>query len=341
MKWRSHGANPDKMYQQAGIEMPESVLDFSTNTNVVKTDMNLSLDVEALISEYPDDESVDIRRRLAYIHDLVPENFLVVNGTNSAIYMIASIYGNLAILQPTYSEYEKAALVHGKKVINISSMNELPEDTGLLVICNPNNPTGRYFQKEELEKIVKECAGKDIDVMIDEAYVDFLKCRHNQLYPGLLDNVFILRSLTKIYHLSGIRLGYVISGIDKIKALKELQPTWSVNSIAQAVGIRYLQDDSIKPAVREYYTEETRRLTDAVRDIGYRLIPSEVHYFLMEVDDDEKLICFMLKKGIVIRHTRNFPGLDGAYVRICTREKESNDLLIEALREYKETVWGR
>jgi threonine-phosphate decarboxylase len=137
--------------------------------------------------------------------------------------------------------------------------------------------------------------------------------------------------MTKIYNLAGIRLGYVLADKDKIIEIKKRQPTWSVNAVAQKLGACFLRDDGFLNETKDYYKAETARLKDAIASMGYKVMPSDTHYFLMETDDDEALIRYMLNQGIVLRHTRNFAGLDGRYVRICTREREANDRLVAAL----------
>ena len=171
---------------------------------------------------------------------------------------------------------------------------------------------------------------------IDEAYIDFVINGHERFDFKAHKNVYILRSMTKIYHLAGVRLGYVLADTGRIARLKKRKPTWSVNAVAQALGGQFLKNDDFLNNTRSYYKNETARLKEALQSLGFELIPSDTHYFLMAAEDDEKLIRHMLERGIVLRHTRNFNGLDGRYVRICTREREANDRLIEALGQYKE-----
>ena len=337
MKWRAHGANPEKLYRQFGIKMPEHVLDFSTNTNVVKPEAELIRDFEKLITDYPDDESIEFREKISEKLRVDCGNILITNGSNEAIYILVSMYEKIAIMQPTYCEYKRACLAYGKKAYDIFSPEELRQRTDLLIMCNPNNPTGKYIDAETVEKIAEKCALQGTDVVIDEAYMDFVHGVHEHINLSKHKNVYFLRSMTKIYRMAGIRLGYVIAGREKIKKLKRRQPTWSVNALAQAYGIHCLNDCGFLQRTSAYYKTETARLKAAVTSLGFVILPSDTHYFLMETADDEKLIRFMLKKGVVLRHTRDFPGLDGHYVRVCTRRKEENERLTEALKQYKES----
>lgn len=331
MKWRSHGANPEKLYEQFNIELPKEIIDFSTNTNVI--DMDYSIDLKDIISNYPCDESRELKSVISKKMNIESDQILVTNGSNEAIYMIASLYNNASILQPTYSEYERALIAANKEFSYIKSIHD-EIDSELLIICNPNNPTGTYIEKEELEKLALICKKNNTDILIDEAYVDFLE-NHKIIDINNYDNVYILRSLTKTYHLSGIRLGFVISSKDKILNLKRKQPTWSVNGLAQKLGVDSLENSEFLKKTIDYYSKETKRVVNALKELGYHILPSRVHYFLLEINNDEDLIRYLLKKGVIVRHTRNFPYLDGKYVRICVREKHQNDILISLLREYR------
>ncbi len=336
MKWRLHGANPEKLYEQFGIKMPDKVIDYSDNGNAIKQDKQLNINYEAYFDEYPDDETTALRKLISERENLPVENILFANGTNELIYILASFYQNktVAILHPTYSEYEKALKAYNVNVEYLFDFKEITENHRALLICNPNNPTGRYFNNEIMMDLVKKLNQMNIDLIVDEAYIDFMKEKHQTLDVNKFTNIYILRSLTKFFHLSGLRIGYVLSSRDNIEKIKTRQPTWSVNSIAQVVSLAYLNDFSFIEKTKNFYESERNRIFSELRYLGFEVLDSVVNFFVMKVSDDEDLIRFLLTKGIVIRHTRNFPGLDGNYVRITIKSKEENDYLITSLKEY-------
>ncbi|QVK17471.1 threonine-phosphate decarboxylase [Mycoplasmatota bacterium] len=336
MKWRMHGANPEKLYQQFGITMPKKVIDFSDNGNAIKQDKVLNINYEAYFDQYPDDEVIELRRLISERENIPIENILFSNGTNELIYILASFYQNktVAILHPTYSEYEKALKVNNVNVDYIYNFEEVKEKHVALFVCNPNNPTGRYFNYDTMTKLAKKLEAKNIDLIIDEAYIDFMKKKHQTLDIKQFNYVYILRSLTKFYHLSGLRIGYVLSHRDNIEEIKNRQPTWSVNSIAQVVSLAYLNDFDFIEKTKEYYEKERNRLFKQLKELGYEVFDSVVNFFVMKIEDDEELIRFLLTKGIVIRHTRNFPSLNGKYVRITIKSIEEDNILIDALKAY-------
>jgi len=339
MKWRMHGANPEKLYLQFGIPMPKDVIDFSDNGNAIKQDSALNLNYEAYFDQYPDDEANELRQLIAKRENLSVDHILFSNGTNELIYILASYYQGkkVAILHPTYSEYEKALKAYHVNIEYIFDFSEVKKEHAALIVCNPNNPTGRYFDNEIMVNLCNQLALLDIDLIIDEAYIDFMSSPHQTLNIKSFKHVYILRSLTKFYHLSGLRIGYVLSHEENIEKLKNRQPTWSVNSIAQIVSLSYLNDLEFIQKTKTYYEKERARLFQKLTELGFEVEPSFVNFFVMKVKDDESLIKFLLTKGIVIRHTRNFPGLEGKYVRITIKSIQEDNLLIDALRIYVNT----
>ncbi|MCL2009949.1 MAG: aminotransferase class I/II-fold pyridoxal phosphate-dependent enzyme [Synergistaceae bacterium] len=261
------------------------------------------------------------------------ENVLFVNGSNEAIYLAASFLGgkNAAVLQPAYGEYLRALSAYGAKTRNIFSVNDVNEfkDCDALFLCNPRNPTGEYIDAAELEPLF--AAAPDTLFIVDEAYADFLIPRAGE--RGKIDylrhkNAVILRSLTKIFHLCGIRLGYVLACRERIEQLKSRRPAWSVNALAQAAGAAFMRDEAFVERTREFYAAETPRFMASLRDSGFTVRPTRTNFFLIETADDSKLIRSLLERGIATRHTRNFPGLDGRYIRVATRMPEENDYFV-------------
>lgn len=330
MQLRLHGANPEKLYKQFGIKMPSKVIDFSTNTNVLDFDIDWNLDIKNLIQEYPDDECVLLCDLLAKNNNVSKDNILISNGSNELIYIICSylVGKKVAILSPSYSEYTKALEAYGIEYDQVSNIAEL-EKYDACFICNPNNPTGTYVENDVIEKLLS----KDVLVILDEAYRDFLLEEKAPINVAQYENLLILRSLTKTYHLSGIRVGYLIASASNVVKMKKRQPTWSVNSIAQVLAQRYLENENYIVQIKQFYKSETPRVIESLRKIGMDIKPTMANFYLLSVKDDIALIKKLLEYGIVVRHTRNFKGLDGEFVRISVKSQPDNDYLISILKE--------
>ena len=319
-----HGANPEKLYAALNIARPERIIDFSTNTNIISWP-KINLDIEKLASSYPDYECSSLVKIISERENISPSRILFTNGINEAIYLLANLLSaqilNTGILQPCYSEYMRAF----SQAQSVFDLNEAGRFKNFIIV-NPNNPTGIYINNLS-ELIINH---PDTRFIIDEAYIDFLINASRERLCNF-DNVIILRSLTKIFHLSGVRIGYVIANESIIESLRRLQPTWSVNSVAQELALHFLNDFDFYNRTQEFYRSEAPGFMQALRDSGFEIMKSSVHYFLLRVRDDYELIKFLLSRGLVVRHTRNFAGLDGKYIRVATRKHDENKILQEAL----------
>lgn len=329
---RPHGANPEKLYAAMGLPMPERIVDFSVNTNVLPPPVMPEIDLIRCLSEYPDDDALALRTLVAEREGRSLDEVLFTNGSNEALYLLASLFvgTTAAVLQPAYGEYRRALEAFGVPTADIFDLRDV-EGKALVFVCNPCNPTGSCIPFGELEARAR--ANPRTLFAVDQAYSDFLLPDGEEASPdfGALPNILLLRSLTKLYHLCGARIGYVLASRSWVERLKGRQPTWSVNAIAQETALSLMKDGSYARRTRAFYSAETPRFMEAVARSGFRVRPSRVHFFLIEVDDDVRVIRGLLERGLVVRHTRNFPGLDGSCIRVATRMPEENDLLVQAL----------
>ena len=331
---RAHGANPEKLYAAMGLSLPKRVVDFSTNANALPCPPIPAIDLPRCLSEYPDDEALALRTLVAEREGCSLDAVLFTNGSNEALYLLASFFSgrSAAVLQPAYGEYRRALEAFGAPTIDLFSLRDVVGGAfDLVFICNPCNPTGTYIPFEELERLARE--NPRTVFAIDQAYLDFLlpDAERVSLELRSLPNLLLLRSLTKLYHLCGARLGYVLASPEWIARLGNRQPTWSVNAVAQGAALSLMKDESYARRTRAFYAAETPRFMESLARSGCRVRPSRVHFFLIEVEDDARVIRGLLEQGLVVRHTRNFPGLDGSCIRVATRLPDENDLLVQAL----------
>ena len=317
-----HGANPENLYRAFNMPIPASILDFSTNTNILSWP-DISLDIERLASSYPDPECTALREIISARENVPMSRILFVNGINQAIFLLAGLFDDdTAILQPCYTEYLRA-FTNARSIFTLNDAGKF----GHVVICNPNNPTGRFIP--DLSQVI--AGNPRTTFIIDEAYIDFLT-HYEPERLCYFPNAVILRSLTKIFHLSGARIGYVIADENIIDALKSHMPSWSVNAFAQELALRFLGDGKFLARTLEFYRVNTPIFMAGLREAGFDVVDSDVHYFLIRTNDDIETIRRLLTKGIVVRHTRNFAGLEGKYIRVATRRTEENNMLISAMK---------
>ena len=325
-----HGANPENLYRAFNINPPEKILDFSVNTNIFSDLIavpDFNLDIKNLVSNYPDPNCKKLREKISEHEKISTKKILFTNGINEAVFLLANLFRDkhAGIFQPCYSEYSRA-FINVKNIFDVSKAGKFE----VFIIVNPNNPTGIFIKN--LSSLIKKFP--ETIFIIDEAYIDFLIYDEPERLLNF-ENVILLRSLTKFFHLSGARIGYVISNEKIIEALKNFQPSWSVNAVAQELALRFLSDKNFYESSRNFYKINTPKFMKKLKDSGFEVLDSSVNFFLIKIKNDIEIIKFLLKSGIVVRHTRNFLGLDGKYIRAATREPEENNFFIEKLIQAK------
>ncbi|ARI78560.1 threonine-phosphate decarboxylase CobD [Halobacillus mangrovi] len=356
MNWPSHGANPIKLYKEMSAEQPASVVDFSVNTNPLGSPDGLRSHLEKSLEKihnYPDPDSERLHQRLAKQHEVTQNQVLVGNGASEMIYLLAQLWQGqrVGIVQPTFSEYQKACDAYGCKIypimleeehqfdLNPSNYRPFLDLIDVLFLCHPNNPTGAVYKPHILQDLIRQCKEKEVVVVIDEAFYDFVA--DVPFYsPHVIENsnVILLRSLTKMFAIPGLRLGYAVGEPSLIKRMKMYQPTWSVNSFAEEAGLYCLGKSRFQQQTAEAISVEKRSLFTKLKELGYRPITTQTNYFLMKDpfhEDTKAMIGFLLRRGVIVRHTYNFLSLEGRFVRVAIKRREENERLLSALQRWR------
>lgn len=295
-----------------------------------------------IVSHYPEPDAQSLERMLAE-HLGIPENsVMVTNGANEAIYLIAQLYQGWAsiIPQPTFNEYEDAcrAFNHLISYDTADDLELLPQDR-IYWICNPNNPTGNVLLKSLMDHIIRQHP-RYLHV-VDQSYADYTLCP--MLEPHEMTdcyNLLLVHSLSKKYCIPGLRLGYIVSSPIIIDRLRDIRQPWTVNAMAIEAG-KYLIENDINmiPNLTEYLAE-AKRLHSRLSELdGLMLMKSDTNFMLVNIDigNTQELKQWLIDNyGILIRDASNFRGLDNHCFRVTAQRPEENDLLVEALAEYRE-----
>ena len=255
--------------------------------------------------------------------------------------MIAQLYKGWAsvIPQPTFSEYADACKAYNHLISydNTDELNILPEDR-LYWICNPNNPTGNVLLKPLVNRIIRQ--NPRYLYVIDQSYADYTL--QPMLEPKEMTdcyNVMLIHSLSKKYCIPGLRLGYMFSSPIIIERLRRIRQPWTVNSLAIEAGKYLLRNDPrMIPDLKEYLTEAQRLYHQLSEIEGLMVMDTATNFMLANMDfgDTTELKKWLIDNyGILIRDASNFRGLDNHCFRVTARRPEENDLLIEAIRQYK------
>ena len=337
------GQNPIEL-SEYGID-PSNLIDFSVNSNPfgpAPSVIERILKVD--ISKYPDPQAYLLTSSLAKLCQVDKDQVLVGNGSSELIWLVARAYlkpgDQVVILEPTFSEYRHAAETLGAVVNEVralapdfepplEALHDLIKQTNpkLVFICNPNNPTGFLLSPVEIARISEVC-GTDSLLIVDEAYQSFLHGEH--FSTPVHENTLLIRSMTKDFALAGLRLGYAVGRAELITKLRALQPTWSVNSIAQEAGLAAIEDLPYYKHCFEQLHSLKEAFFNSLRSIGVTINKSSTHYGVFATKNTARSVRQnLLRQGIQVRDCSSF-GLPH-HVRVSTQLDVHNQVLLEAL----------
>ena len=303
------------------------------------------------IGNYPEPEPYTLEARIASRCQLPSGAVCVTNGATEAIYLIAQTFRgtNTAILQPTFSEYADACRMHGHRVSSLYQLPKeqdgyrLPDDVRMLWLCNPNNPTGTGIAPELLERILCLAAEKHIFVLLDECFCDMAETEPGirSMLPCLeqYPHVLVLKSLTKLYAIPGLRLGYgLCADTELVEKIRQTGQPWPVNTLAEEAGIAALHAEEYREKSLSFLRDERWRLYDELGKLGFRVWKPSANFVFFRAegcpDLDERLIPY----GILLRHCDNYVGLGVDDYRAAVRLPEENAYLLRCLRQVMEEV---
>jgi histidinol-phosphate aminotransferase len=342
-----HGGVRPSELRALGVR-PEEVIDFSASVSPLGASPTVR---EALArldpSAYPDPDCTDLREALATRDGVSSEQILVGNGSVELIHLLAQAYLRLgdeaAVLVPAFGEYAAACRQRTERVREVQADERerfrwrLPEamaaaaHTRLVFLGNPNNPSGVYLDRREVEAVVH--AGPAL-LAVDEAYRSFVEAPWESRDLIETGRVVLLRSLTKDYGLAGLRLGYCIGPPDLIGRLRARQVSWSVNAAAQAAGLAALADHEHLGRVRTVVREAKTYLCAALADLGLPVMEGAANFVLVKTGGAAEVRLQLLQRGMLVRDCASF-GLP-AYIRIGMRTRPECARLVVALAEVLE-----
>ena len=290
------------------------------------------------IHSYPEPAAESLMQTLADQLCIDSKSLLVTNGATEAIYLIAQAFENArtGVLIPTFSEYEDACVINNHHLSFYQSLDDIPADLELMWICNPNNPTGTIFEKEQLTKIIQE-HDKTLFI-IDQSYeyfsqADVFEAQEAQYFHNLI----LLHSMTKHFSIPGLRLGYITAQENVIAKINRFKMPWSVNQLAIEAG-KYLLTQHINRVNITTHLEETNRFRKELEQFEeFEVFPTKTHFFLVKIKGHKasQLKSYLVEQhGILIRDAANFRGLDAHYFRVASQTEEENNIFIQAIKTW-------
>lgn len=322
------------------------LLDFSANGNVIGPPPGVARAIAAVdLSRYPDPKSEELRRSIAARDGVDIDAVVPGAGSTELIWAIARAYlgpgHRVAIVAPTYGEYEVASRASGADVELVPAFlfdqgeESFPSDAvqrlrpSICWLCHPNNPTGAPFPIERLSALLR--ASRSCLFVVDEAYLTLSPQQDSALSLIGAGNLVVLRSLTKDLGLAGVRLGYAITRPDVAAMLRRVLPPWSVSSLAQAAGVAALQDRAHLERAQAAVAESRAHLLAGLQSLGLEPYASVANFVLVSVEDGAAVTTALLERGMAVRDCASFGRAD--CIRIGVRTVADQERLLGALGE--------
>jgi histidinol-phosphate aminotransferase len=309
------------------------------------------------LHRYPDGSCFYLAQSLAAQIGVKPEELVFGNGSNEVIGLLITAFlqpGEEVITShPTFLMYQKLVQVQGgiNRVVELSTnmchdlktvLGNVTDKTRMIFFDNPNNPTGTIIDQDDFSWFMEQLPD-DIIVVLDEAYVDFVEpaLRIDVLsYIRSYKPVAALRTFSKAYGLSGLRLGYGIMAFEMADYLNRVRQPFNVNSLAQIGGVAALADDAHYRMTLEKSRAGIEWLSREVAKLGCRPLETHTNFFLIDVKGDgKKLYEHLLQQGVIVRPMQayGYPN----YIRITVGRQEENQRFIGALaKSLKELGYG-
>ncbi len=297
------------------------------------------------VNRYPDPQQSSVKSVLATQRNVNPNQILLGNGSDEVLDLLFRAFcepkvDNIISLPPTYGMYGVLAninAVENKEVLLSTDfqpqveliLETVDNNTKIIFLCSPNNPTGNSFSDESVLKLLENFKGL---IVIDEAYIDFSEKKSWLAKINEYPNLVITQTLSKAYGLAGIRLGICYGSAEVISVLNKIKPPYNVNELTQVRALERLRNpDKIKSEIASII-EQREKLLKVLLDVNFvkKSYPTEANFILIKVDDANKRYDELIAKGIVIRN-RTTQALCKNTLRLTIGTEEENRKLMEAL----------
>jgi len=320
-----HGGDIDSFAKKIGCRV-EEVIDLSSNINFISP--KISTDFSTLdISSYPKYDK--LYNALAMHYNVKNDQMELFNGGSSAIFALFKSLNctNCTIYAPAYLEYKRAAKLFDFDITFINRLSnevrEIPENS-LVIYVNPTTPDG---DGRNLDLLLDEWIAKNSTILIDESFLEFTNLPSVTNKLKSIKNLYILKSMTKIYGAAGIRIGALLSSAVNIEKIKATEPLWKMSQFDISYLIDALNDKDFITTSKQINDKNRDLMINVLEDSKYvkKIFPTVANYVLVRLEgiDAQGLQKYLEKYKIMVRDCSNFDFLDSSYVRIAIKSKET------------------
>ena len=299
------------------------------------------------VNRYPDPQQVSVKEALSDLKGGIFVNqILLGNGSDEVLDLIFRAFcepkqDNIITLPPTYGMYKVLANINNieeREVLLTKNfepsveqiLKASDEQSKILFLCSPNNPTGNSFSTKTVEELLTKFKGL---VVIDEAYIDFSVEKSWLDRLNEFSNLIITQTLSKAYGMAGIRLGICYASSEIITILNKIKPPYNINELTQKKALKKLLNKNKVQHEIEKILEQRKKLIEKLASISFieKIYPTDANFILIKVDDALKRYNQLIAKGIVIRNRTTQPLCENT-LRLTVGTIGENKKLIEALK---------
>ncbi len=301
------------------------------------------------LNRYPDPLQRELKKQIGRIKGIPPKNILLGNGSDEVLDIVIRAFcepgkDNIIITPPTYGMYKVFADINNVEVrkaflkkdfnLNVEKIEKLKdENTKLIILCSPNNPTGNSFNKKDIEYLLKKlnCA-----VLIDEAYIDFSDEESRIKVLGEYPNLIVSQTLSKAWGLAAVRLGICFASAYLISVFNKIKAPYNVNILSQQKAMDMLSNIEMFNNNLIKIKREKIKLKEKLITLPFveKVFPSDANFLLIKVSNAEKIYEYLINNGIVVRDRSKMYGCKNC-LRISIGTLEENKKLISTMKKYK------
>jgi histidinol-phosphate aminotransferase len=297
-------------------------------------------------NRYPDPMQLKVKEKLSTVKGVPVENIFLGNGSDECIDVLYRAFcepatDNIIICPPTYGMYEVSANINDvyiKKVpltpafqLNLPAIEEAIDDnTKMIFLCSPNNPTGNSLVREDIEMILNNYSGI---VVIDEAYINFSRFRSFTQELNDYPNLVVLQTLSKAWGLAALRVGMAFASEAIIQVMNKIKPPYNINQPSQELVLQALEEvGQVNDMIRDIVTQRDALANSLLTlPLVQKIHPSDANFLLVQVTDAKAIYQYLLEQGIVVRDRSNV-ALCAGCLRITIGTPAENARLVNSLK---------
>lgn len=299
------------------------------------------------LHRYPSPYQLELRKKLAQLREVNPENVFVGVGSDEGIDLLYRIFcepgkEKVIITPPTYGIYKVSAGIHDVEVIEVlldeqfqprvdAILEAADESTKMLFLCSPNNPTGNILADEKVQGLIEEFHGM---VVVDEAYIDFSDTESWAKQVTTYPNLVVLQTMSKSFGLAGIRMGIAFASRPVIEFMMKVKAPYNVNKLTGAYALEAFEHLGTVRFNIDKLKEERARLRSELEKVAavQNIYPSDANFLLVKIDRAMETYKKLADEGVIVRYRGNEPLCDNC-LRITVGTPDENNRLLQTLKK--------